>query len=220
MASTFGLDISSYSGVIDWPTVVKTLNPRFVFARAYHFGVPPKDSSYPDEKFNDYWSDLARLKLPRGAYMRCNPFVDPQQSVTDFFTVYTPQPGDLLPAVDVEDEWDNSSGLKPEQRTACIDKLLRGVAAKIGGQKPLLYTKQRVWIDLGNPSQFAAYPLWVMDYAHTPPASPTLPVPWQNYTFWQYAQDQQATGLADYDPDLFNGPESALRNFTIQRVTA
>jgi|HubBroStandDraft_6_1064221.scaffolds.fasta_scaffold617481_1 GH25 family lysozyme M1 (1,4-beta-N-acetylmuramidase) len=218
MTTTFGIDISSYSLTIDWPTVLTALNPRFVFARAYHIDAT-LGTSYPDPNFKDYWADLAKLNLPRGAYVRCNPNIDPQQSVTDFFSVYTPQPGDLLPSVDIEDEWDNSSTVKPKQRVLQIGQLIKLVADKIGGQMPLLYTKQRVWKDLNNPGQFAACPLWVQDYLAVPPAAPSLPASWSSYAFWQYGENKKAVGIADYDLNLFNGPETALKNFTIQRVS-
>ena len=217
MTTSFGIDISSNSLTIDWPTVIATLNPRFVYARAYHVDATSA-TSYPDPKFGCYWTALATHNLARGAYIRCNPNIDPQQSITDFFGVYKPQPGDLLPAVDIEDEWDNSSTVKLEQRILRIGQLINFVANKINGQMPLLYTKQRVWIDLGNPNQFASCPLWVQDYKTVPPATPILPASWPSFTFWQYAQNKNAAGIADYDPDLFNGPETALSNFTIKRV--
>ncbi len=218
MTASFGIDISSNSLTIDWPTVIATLNPRFVYARAYHVDATLA-GYYADPKFGDYWTALTTHQFPRGAYVRCNPNIDPQQSIADFFGVYKPQLGDLLPAVDIEDEWDNSSTVKLEQRIQRIGQLINFVANKICGQMPLLYTKQRVWNDLGNPTQFTACPLWVQDYVNAPPAPPSLPVSWPSYAFWQYQQNKNATGIADYDPDLFDGPETALSNFTIKQVS-
>jgi lysozyme len=219
MPAIFGIDISSNSLTIDWATTVSVLNPRFVYVRAYHAGVPP-DSSYADPNFQTYWNELEALHLPRGAYIRCNPHLNPQDMLDAFFSTYKPEPGDLLPSIDIEDEWDNDSELSAQQRVVSIAQLLQGVAARIDGQMPLLYTKQRVWNDLANPTQFAAYPLWVQDYVNAPPASPVLPVAWRKYAFWQYEQNKQAGGIADYDSDLFNGLEIDLKNYTIQKVSA
>ena len=213
---TFGIDISSYSKTIDWNVVTEKLNPRFVLARAAYVGKkdlqPHTDALFADE----YWPALGKLKMPRGAYVFCRPKADADDTINAFFSVYTPKKGDLLPTLDIEDDYDDDAGVTVEQRIAQIEKMVGLVSARIGGQKPMIYTKARVWKDLGNPKQFSDCPLWVIDYdgAH---AEPTLPPPWPTFAFWQYDHDLTADGIeGDYDPDYFNGTEAKLGECSIK----
>lgn len=215
---TYGIDISSYSKNIDWTKVARTLNPRFIFARAYHMDATAKTSS-PDSRFAEYWAAMAALHVPRGAYLFCHPKADAKDSIDKFFSVYKPQVGDLVPTLDIEDIYDNSSGVPVAQRVEQISKMIQLVSAKIGGQKPLIYTKRRVWDDLGNPNQFADCPLWVLNY-WTLPTSDNLPQSWPTFTFWQYAENIKAEGIfgGDYDLNLFNGTENDLAKYLIKQV--
>lgn len=223
---TYGIDISSYSLAVDWTKVVATLNPRFVFARAYHMG-PTADAadSYADTRFAEYWSALATAKLTRGAYLFCHPKADAATSISNFYSAYTPKAGDLVPTLDIEDIYDNSCGVPVNQRIAQIASMIGLVSAKIGGQKPIIYTKKRVWNDLGNPNQFADCPLWVMNYL-TMPTALNMPKSWPAFAFWQYAENLKSDpkdfdiGIGgDYDPNLYNGSEADLKKLQIQKVT-
>jgi lysozyme len=218
---TFGIDISSDlepPNHIDWRKVILGLDPKFVLARAFHVGADAATTTKDGLFASEYWPALAQLNMPRGAYLFCHPVADPGNAITNFFDQYTPQRGDLLPTLDIEDIWDNSiNHLVPlTQRLSKIDAMVRAVAAKIGGQMPMIYTKARVWNDLGNPTQFSGCPLWVMDY-QTNPTQPTLPASWPNYAFWQYAENLKVDGIEkDYDPDIFNGPVSGLDAYRIR----
>jgi GH25 family lysozyme M1 (1,4-beta-N-acetylmuramidase) len=217
---TFGMDISSNSATIDWQRVIDKFNPRFVLARVYHFEADP-NLSYADPLFaSDYWPALKRLRMPRGAYIYCHPKVDAGHLVDTFFGIYKPEPGDIVPTLDVEDNYDNDCGVSVRDRIEQIATMIRLVSSKIGGQKPMIYTKARVWRDLNNPDQFSGCPLWVIDYQQQP-TQPELPVSWPTYAFWQYAKDIKAKpdGIEDYDADYFNGAEDDLKKYFIRQVT-
>ena len=220
---TFGIDISSYSLDIDWHKVANNIRPRFIFARAYHIGDTPA-TTMPDDRFGEYWSAAAALNIPRGAYLFCDPTADAADSVAKFYSVYSPKVGDLVPTLDIEDAYDNSSVVPLPKRIAQIQTMIDRVSAKIGGQKPLIYTKKRVWDDLGSPPQFANCPLWVMNY-NTMPVPGNLPASWSTFAFWQCAENIKDNSLhqygvtGDYDLNLFNGPESDLSKFCITQVS-
>jgi len=74
-----------------------------------------------------------------------------------------------------------------------------------------------VWDELGNPSQFAGCPLWVLNY-FTMPAPQNMPATWPTFAFWQYAENIKFKGIfeGDYDLNLFNGVEADLKNVMIQ----
>ncbi len=170
-ARTFGIDVSKWGGEIDWHEVVAKLGPRFVFVQAYHVG-KSEASSYANPRFANYRRDLQRLGLLHGAYLRCHPTANAETSIKRFWAAYTPRPGDLLPTLDIEDDYDDRCALPVPKRIDQIEKMVRLVSTRIGGQRPMIYTKARVWSELGNPTQFADCPLWVVDY-HSTAAPPS-----------------------------------------------
>ena len=130
--------------------------------------------------------------------------------------MYTPQAGDILPTLDIEDDYDNRCRLPVQKRINQIEKMIQLVSARIGGHKPMIYTKARVWSELGNPAQFADCPLWVVDYHST--RKPTLPQTWSTFSFWQYAENLHGNGVrGTYDGDYFNGTEADLRAYLLQK---
>ena len=105
-ARTFGIDVAKWGGEIDWHEVVSKLNPRFVFVQAYHVG-KNEVSSYANPRFANYRRALQRLGLLHGAYLRCHPNANAETSIKKFWAVYTPQAGDILPTLDIEEDYDN-----------------------------------------------------------------------------------------------------------------
>jgi lysozyme len=130
--------------------------------------------------------------------------------------VYTPQAGDLLPTLDIEDDYDSRSRLSVQKRINQIEKMIQLVSARISGHKPMIYTEARVWSELGNPARFADCPLWVVDYHST--GEPTLPQTWSTFSFWQYAENRRGSGVpGTYDSDYFNGTEADLRAYLLHK---
>jgi lysozyme len=212
---TFGIDVSYWGGEIDWERVVATLNPRFVFVQAYHMG-KDEASSYANPRFAIYQRALQRLGLLHGAYLRCHPNANAETSIRKFWTVYTPQVGDILPTLDIEDDYDHSCRLPVKKRISQIEKMIQLVSSRIGGQKPIIYTKARVWSELGNPAQFADCPLWVVDYHSS--GEPSLPQTWSTFSFWQFAENRRGNGVqGTYDGDYFNGAEADLQAYLLRK---
>jgi lysozyme len=212
---TFGIDLAKWGGEIDWDEVVSKLNPRFVFVQAYHAG-KDEASSYANPRFANYRRALQRLGLLHGAYLRCHPNANAETLIKKFWSVYTPQSGDILPTLDIEEDYDNRCSLSMQKRINQIDKMIQLVSTKISGQRPMIYTKARVWSELGNPAQFADCPLWVVDYHST--GDPALPPTWSRYSFWQYAENLHDNGVqGTYDSDYFNGSEGDLRAYLIKK---
>ena len=211
---TFGIDVSKWGGEIDWHNVVTKLNPRFVFVQAYHMG-KDEASSYANPRFANYKRALQRLRLPHGAYLRCHPDANAETLIKKFWATYTPQAGDILPTLDIEEDYDNRSSLPLERRINQIEKMVQLVSSRIGGQKPMIYTKARVWSELGNPAQFSDCPLWVVDYHSTD--EPIIPPSWSRFSFWQYAENLHGSGIqGTYDGNYFNGSDEGLQAFRLK----
>jgi lysozyme len=202
-----GIDISKWAGEVDWNGVVSRLAPHFVFVQAYHAG-PNRTSSYANPRFAQYRRALQFRGILHGAYMRCHPNADAETLIKEFWAIYRPRSGDIIPTLDIEDDYDSRSGLPAELRIHQIESMVQMVSATVG-RRPIIYTKARVWSELGNPAQFADCPLWVVDYHSID--NPVLPLPWSRFSFWQFAENLRGNGIqGTYDADYFSGDEATL----------
>jgi lysozyme len=206
---TYGIDVSHYSIAVDWDEVIAQ-NVHFAFAKASELFFV----QYKDPTFGTYWGDLGNRNIKRGAYHFCHPGMDPDQSVGLFFSVYTPTSGDILPSLDVEDDYADDLSVPQTNKIAQIGRMVQLISNRLNGQKPIIYTKQRVWTALGNPGDFGGCPLWVIDYNHTP--QPKLPKSWSSFAFWQTDQNKSMPGIqGDFDPDFFNGKPEDMAAYCI-----
>ena len=121
---TFGIDVSIWGGEIDWHDVVAKLNPRFVFVQAYHMG-KDEASSYANPRFANYRRALQRLELLHGAYLRCHPNANAETLIKKFLAVYSPQVGDILPTLDIEEDYDNRCSLPVQKRVNQIEEMIQ-----------------------------------------------------------------------------------------------
>ena len=200
-AKASGIDVFGGSGAVDW-SVVKKSGKSFAFVRA------TEGSSIKDEAFSRHWSAMKQAGIIRGAYHFFHPGTsDPVKQADDFLkTIGKLESTDLPPVLDVEltDDQDRSTVIKNM-------KLWLTEVEKGTGRKPIIYTFPSFWIDkLGNPKDFAEYPLFI---AHFDVDTPTVPSAWKTWTFHSYAGDVAGVpgvqGTAD--SDKFNGSEHNLQ---------
>lgn len=78
------------------------------------------------------------------------------------------------------------------------------------GKKPIIYSAKSFRRDyLGNPTEFAAYPLWVASYRND---APSLPATWSDYLIWEYTESGTVAGITgQLDKNLLNGNLQRLR---------
>jgi lysozyme len=201
MATTLGIDVSKHQGNIDWTKVSQNADIKFAYSRA-SLGRSDKD---PHFKANYDGSKAAGFL--RGAY---HPFWSGrtgQEQFDNFFGAYTPDAGDLVPMIDVE-QHDKTVPLKDFLKE--VEALLSLTESKVG-KKPFLYTAHWFWESIGNPPPIADYPLWVAYY--NPDLHPTLPKGWSSYAIWQYTDKGVVPGITDNtcDMDRFAGTLSDLQ---------
>lgn len=124
-------------------------------------------------------------------------------------------PGELPPALDVEDEFVKKlpgNGAEKAQ-TACrkIQAFLEGLHTH-AGLTPILYC-QKWYFDEYLRDNLAKYPLWIADPGTTPPQ---LPQWWKKFFLWQANQHGRVHGVAgDVDINLFEGDLAAFKKFTL-----
>lgn len=198
-----GLDISSYQHAgtsIDWARLA-TQGIRFVSIKA-------AEGTYYQ---NPYYVSDARAAAAAGLRVMPYVFANPSRgggAATASYaagalrTVHGPF---MLPlVVDLEND--------PYQKKTDCYKV--GIPAMIGwiaaftkraktltGQWPIIYTTADWWRECtGSTGNFPHDPLWLAAFGAT---APTVPSPWQNWTFWQYDNAGSLPGIGHTDLDYY-----------------
>lgn len=206
-AALQGLDISVFVPAADWDAVKKAGGKTFAFiecARGTDRG----------EFFGQHWLDCGRSSLIRGAYSRFFSTASGKAQANAFIDAFrlsasTLENGDLPPVLDVEDDPFGKISVDAATYLAMMREWL-GIVQTVFNRRPIIYTGPSFWNDyLGNPREFASFPLWIAQWNVT---APTVPAPWSTYAFWQYAGEQNVNGIAQpVDLDTFNGSIEALQ---------
>ena len=133
-----------------------------------------------------------------------------------FFEVYDPAGGDLLPTMDIEDEYVRAIGNGIKSKSELVNQILQfGEIIKTRvGKNPFIYIRKDIAELLGSPAEFEGFPLWIANYNN--PTVPPLPKPWPTYTLWQYSEKGQWPGVPESSPgrpgvidfNYLNGPRT------------
>jgi lysozyme len=198
-----GIDVSHFQQDIDWaPVGASGVNYCFIKATE---GV-----SLADEKFSRNWQAASEARVLRGAYH----LFQPSDSVTaqsDFFlrTVSPLQPGDLPPVLDLENPtaW---TSVPPQDRAQLAIEWLQAVEQGLG-VRPLIYLSPSFAAEtLANSPLLARFQVWLADYTSAP--APSIPKPWDEWTFWQHTARGTIPGIAVLvDLNRFNGTIEELK---------
>jgi lysozyme len=196
MSGIPGIDVSTYQGAINWQAVSQS-GIKFAYAKA------SEGTTIKDKHFAENWNGMGQNGVLRGAYHFYRVANDPAQQADNFLSCLPTkplQPGDLPPALDLEEQGDQSH----------IPGILQwlNIVQQAVGRQPVIYTATGFWADA---AQLATYPLWVANYGVS---QPHLPKGWTVWTFWQYADNGSVPGIAgNVDHNWFNGPLDRLRLF-------
>jgi lysozyme len=198
-----GLDISSYQHAgapIDWAKLV-TQGIRFVAIKA-------SEGTY---YLNPYYAADARSAAAAGLRVMPYAFANPSRAGGAVTANYTagaigPQrgPGRLPLVVDLEnDPYDKTTdcyGLGVPAMIAWISAFT-GRTRALTGQWPIIYTTADWWRECTGPAgRFPHDPLWLAAFGGT---APTVPEPWQSWTFWQYDNAATLAGIGQTDLDYY-----------------
>ena len=205
-----GVDVSHWQGQIDWIGVAGD-GHTFAFEKATE-GTTFTDVTYP---LNREGANAVGIKI--GAYHYARPAGGTSAAIAasaiaqaDAFLAYAqPAPGDLLPALDLEE----TGGLSVPDLTTWTQSWLDEVAVRLG-VRPIVYASPDFWKRyLGDTPILAADgdPLWIAHW--TAAALPILPGgAWGGFgwMFWQWSNCEHVTGIARcVDGDRFNGTSLA-----------
>lgn len=203
-----GIDVSKSQGTVSWPAV-KGAGYVFAYVKA------TDGEDYVDPTFPQNWTGAASAGLLRGAYhfFRAE---DSPQAQAEFFWRTVGENGDLPLVVDVEQNMGEPTPTLLSNLTQLLEEI-----QQLSGRRPMIYTDPGFWNGLlaSDPaSNFGDFPLWVADYPPAGVLTPTVPIGWTSWDFWQYygplsnATDYvQVPGVGcPVDLDVFNGSAASL----------
>ena len=176
-----GIDVSENNGQVDWARVAQA-GFTFAYARA----TLGRESNDPTLETNRKGARAHGLRF--GAYHLPYPGnSSAQQQAEHFLSVAKPRPGDLLPAIDVENKTPPDTAeakFSRDELVAWLRAWLNAVEAKIGA-KPVIYTNPGWWSSRLKNADLTGHPLWLAHYTKN---DPTIPRPWKKYAIWQHSQ--------------------------------
>jgi lysozyme len=204
----WGIDVSHFSGNVNWKKVAARSEIRFAFIKA------SDGRTFKDPKFHANWTGAANAGLVRGAYHFWRPDV-PGKTQAELLIGQMGflARGDLPPVIDVE-EGDAATwkGVSPADAESNIQECVDRVYEEFG-KYPIIYTGRAFWDDpnfLDGSTAFRNLPLWIS--AYSPQDDPKLPGGWPTWEFWQFADRlTKFDGVpGECDLNAFNGDVSSL----------
>lgn len=204
-AAIKGTDVSAYDPGTQW-TVLQHSGAGFAYVKA------TEGLTYTNVLFAGDWSASKSAGLYRGAYHFFHPGDDPT-SQAEFFlkTMGSLASNDLPPMLD----WETTDGVSTESQIQNALIWLQAVE-QATGKTPVIYVDPSFWNELGNPTEFERYPLFVAGYDIS---CPEIPPPWSSWVFWQ-SNVGPVTGLTSdqADQDNFNGSLTQLSQFATSGI--
>lgn len=180
-ATDLGIDVSYYQGEVVWPRVKKA-GVVFAFIRAYD------GTEIFDTQFSANWTGAQKAGIDRGAYQYFRPELAPiDQADVMIKLLRSSGVGELPPVLDIE----TTDGL-PLQTVAERAKIWAARVRTQLGVEPIVYTNPGMW-RLRPATEISSQPLWVAHYTTT---CPELPLPWNRWSYWQYTENGEMSGIS------------------------
>jgi lysozyme len=186
----YGIDVSHWQGRIAWHKVANS-GIRFAIAKATD-GLRTVDGTYHR---NSRMARRAGLAFTAYHFARPSGGVANARAQADFFVKHAKlQPGDLVPALDLE----KSGGLGPVALQRWVMAFLVRVEQRLG-VKPMVYTSPGFWTGpMANTRAIARAGFQVLWIAHWETARPSVPARrWngQGWTIWQWTKCGRVAGI-------------------------
>jgi len=199
-----GVDVSIYQGTIDW-NGVKGAGKTFAIIRASH-------GLGGDTNFTRNWQGAKSAGLVRGGYHYLTNNEDAVMQadlmVSQIMAAGGLEAADLPPVLDAED---TATMQTPTVAIQHMKDFLLRVESRLG-RRPMIYTAKFYFDYIGNPQDFASYPLWVANYNVMCPVMPGGG--WTEWKFWQYSSTGSVGGITgNVDLDHFDGTLAELMAF-------
>ncbi|MBD0676304.1 glycoside hydrolase family 25 protein [Streptomyces sp. CBMA156] len=189
----------------DWPAIVRG-GRSFVYLKA------TEGLTFDDGWFTRDLAGARSVNLPHGAYHYFKADKEGAAQADHFLAALRRaghtggKPGELPPAVDVEECRHDGHPLRLDQLKAFLQRVRQAT-----GTAPVLYTRRDIVDDcLGGTRDLAGHRAWLARYGTTEPR----PLPGATgWDFWQHSEQARIPGTAGrpMDADVFHGDHAALR---------
>ena len=198
----FGVDVSSYQGVVDWP-VLAAQGVDFAFIKA------TEGSTVGDGRFADKWTGAQAAGVRAGAYHFLSYDTPGETQADNFIDLVPVTEGALPPVVDIEFYGDYlEQPPEKEHVRSILDPLLERLEAHYG-VKPILYVTYRSYYLYLAGSGYGEYPIW----CSSPTVFPLVP----GWDFWQYSHTARLEGYDGsqdrIDLNIFRGSREQFQRF-------
>ncbi len=215
--TVLGIDVSRWQDNDSTPQMMdfakaKNAGANFAFIKA-------SQATWKDRDFAMNWQNAKDARLPRGAYHFMDWTTSASNQARYFASVLAEDRGELPPVADFELRTGVPARAKATEE---LYAFVSGVEQAVGKQV-MIYTAPYYWREFfsgAHADYFAARPLWI---AHYGVSRPTVPAPWDTWTFWQYSAKGDGLKFGaeskDLDMDYFNGDLAAFNaTFGLARV--
>ncbi len=203
-----GIDISHFQEIVQWNRLLArntkgdTIRFLFVYIKATQ-GVLIQDNM-----FEENWEEAKDHHIIRGAYHYFLPDRDPHVQALNFIANVKLSPGDLPPAVDIED----AKGKSKEEIVTALKEFLAEVEANYK-VKPVIYSNINFIEDYLD-EDFRDYGFWVSHYNR---ASIDIDDDSLKWVFWQHSNKSDLLGInGTTDVDVFNGTRSQFDSLLVK----
>lgn len=197
-----GLDIYHGDVVKNWADIVLA-GYSFIYIKA-------SQGLSGDPKFAEYNQHAQAAGLITGAYHFIGLSGDPVDQARYFANILKENDYDsdldLPPVLD----WEYGS-TQPKLSDATWARKFLGELTSLLSVIPMIYMSASLPDEIGNPLWLTRYPLWVAEYGVS---APKLRSPYNDWQFWQKAENAIIPGLANTgDTNVFNGNIDTLKTF-------
>lgn len=203
----FGFDLSKWQSTVDAAKV----DAAFIWHRA------TQGPHYVDKRFAERRAAFRAAGVPFGAYAFAVPHEgDPIPQAQHLLRTATPQPGDLVPWLDLEN---CVSGMTPAAVNRWAIAWLEHVEAAIG-RAPVLYSGPGFLAAHCSPIDpaLARFPFAIARYRGAGAVDPGPVKPWDQWSIWQYGTAADVAGVpGNVDHDVMFGGRATLARLTIPR---
>lgn len=189
-ASTEGIDVSAYSGDIDWDKV-KATGVDFVMVRLGGRGYGESGTLYADERAAEYLTGAKQAGLKVGAYF-FSQAINGEEAAEEAQYAHTLL-GDIQLDYPLAFDWEiiknedaRTDSVTPAQLTACAKSFCE--TARALGYSPIIYSSSSELYFKYDLTALTDYDIWYVEYA----AYPTF---YYGFSMWQYSDSSHIDGI-------------------------
>lgn len=198
---TPGYDVSHYQGNMHIHEQMQAAGKKFCIIKA------DEGATIVDHLFKAHYQAAKAAGMIVGFYNFFHPGQDAHKQVGHILSLIGSLQNDLGAMCDLETMDRMSPGITRDRAFQFCSELETAMKKNI-----ILYTGPYFWRDQvkgESDSRFARFKLVIAHYGLKPSVGPLVPLPWNNWDFWQISE----TGGIDLD--LFNGSLDQLKSLTL-----